>query len=364
MAPAPLRPLLTTARIPLPRPPATNPAELLVRYTVPIVTVHILALLVFVPAFFSWTAVILCVAGVHVFGQTITMGYHRLLAHRSFNTPRWFEHTLVLGALCCLEDSPARWTATHRMHHAHSDEPEDPHSPMVTFLWGHVWWVMLRNRDLHHRTNYDKYARDILRDPFYMWIEKHAWSPLWFYLAQCAIYVAAGFAVALAWTDVTGAALFAASVLVWGVFLRTVIVWHITWSVNSLTHMFGYRNHDTEEHSQNNWLVALVAAGEGWHNNHHADPACCTNQHRWWELDVTYWELRAMSLIGLTSDLSPRREVRAAAAIAAAAARTKAKMIDPAVPTETRVDANAQKASVGASAGAVDVAQPSAVHSS
>jgi hypothetical protein len=106
----------------------------------------------------------------------------------------------------------------------------------------------------------------------------------------------------------------------------------------------------------------LVAAGEGWHNNHHADPACCTNQHRWWELDVTYWELRAMSLIGLTSDLSPRREVRAAAAIAAAAARTKAKLIDPAVQTETRVDANAQRASVGA--GAADVAQPSAVHSS
>ena len=362
MAPAPLRPLLTTARIPLPRPPATNPAELLVRYTVPIITVHILALLVFVPAFFSWTSVILCVAGVHVFGQTITMGYHRLLAHRSFNTPRWFEHTLVLGALCCLEDSPARWTATHRMHHAHSDEAEDPHSPLVTFLWGHVWWVMLRNRDLHHRTNYDKYARDILRDPFYMWIEQHAWSPLWFYLAQCAIYVAAGFTIALAWTDVTGAALFAASVLVWGVFLRTVIVWHITWSVNSLTHMFGYRNHDTEEHSQNNWLVALVAAGEGWHNNHHADPACCTNQHRWWELDVTYWELRAMSLIGLTSDLSPRREVRAAAAIAAAAARTKAKLIDPAAaPAGNRGDSNATKASVGA--GAADAAQGNAVHS-
>jgi hypothetical protein len=105
--------------------------------------------------------------------------------------------------------------------------------------------------------------------------------------------------------------------------------------------MFGYRNHDTEEHSQNNWLVALVAAGEGWHNNHHADPACCTNQHRWWELDVTYWELRAMSLVGLTSDLSPRREVRAAEAIAAATAKTKLKSSNAApvaVPLQVAVD--------------------------
>jgi hypothetical protein len=113
--------------------------------------------------------------------------------------------------------------------------------------------------------------------------------------------------------------------------------------------------------------VALVAAGEGWHNNHHADPACCTNQHRWWELDVTYWELRAMSLIGLTSDLSPRREVRAAQAIAAAAARAKAKLIDPAaVPAGNRGEANEPKMSVSASASAeaAGSAQATAVHSS
>ncbi|MFM9145644.1 MAG: fatty acid desaturase, partial [Phycisphaerales bacterium] len=157
---------------------------MLVRYFVPIVAVHVLCLAALVPAFFSWTAVVLCLAGVHVFGQTITLGYHRLLAHRSFSTPRWFEHLLVVGALCCLEDSPARWIATHRMHHAHSDEREDPHTPMVTFLWGHMWWLLVRNRDLHHRANYERYARDVLRDPFYMWIEKHPWSPLWFYGAQ------------------------------------------------------------------------------------------------------------------------------------------------------------------------------------
>ncbi len=105
-------------------------------------------------------------------------------------------------------------------------------------------------------------------------------------------------------------------VVVWGVLLRTVLVWHITWSVNSLTHLFGYRNHETGEHSQNNWFVAFVAAGEGWHNNHHDDPACCSVQHRWWEFDLTYWEIRALSLIGLTSAIMPRRSVRTAEALA------------------------------------------------
>ena len=118
---------------------------------------------------------------------------------------------------------------------------------------------------------------------------------------------------------------FGLSLFVWGVLVRTVAVWHITWSVNSLTHLFGYRNHETEENSRNNWLVALFAAGEGWHNNHHADPACATVQHRWWELDVTYLEIRAFGLLGLAREITPRREVRAEAAAKAAAAATEAK---------------------------------------
>ena len=298
------------------RPSTTRPSRILLRYCVPILAIHLLALLAFVPALWSWTGVVLCVVGIHVFGQTITMGYHRLLAHRSFATPRWFEHLLVVGAMCCLEDSPARWIATHRMHHAHADEEDDPHSPLVTLLWGHLGWLLIRNQAIHQSGNYHRYARDILGDPFYMWIEKHPLSPFWIYLAQCAIYAGAGFSAALLWTDVAGAALFAASVVAWGVLLRTVLVWHITWSVNSLTHLFGYRNHETGEHSQNNWIVAFVAAGEGWHNNHHADPACCSVQHRWWEFDLTYWEIRALSLIGLTSAIMPRRSVRTAEALA------------------------------------------------
>jgi len=287
----------------------------MLRYLVPIAAVHALALAALVPALFSWTALVACLVGVHVFGQAITIGYHRLLAHRSFSTKRWFEHLLVLGALCCLEDSPARWIATHRMHHAHSDEEEDPHSPLVAFAWGHLWWLLVRNRDLHHRSSYERYARDILADPFYMWVEKRPWSPLWIYAAHAALYAVVAFCAALAWTGPGDAALFAAGVVAWGVFLRTVLVWHITWSVNSLTHMFGYRNHETGENSRNNWLVALFACGEGWHNNHHSDPARCSVSQRWWEVDVSHLEVRALSLVGITWDIVPGREVRRARAI-------------------------------------------------
>ncbi len=292
------------------RPASTRPTLLMLRYMVPVATVHVLALAAVLPQLFSWQAFIVGIAGVHLFGQSITMGYHRLLAHRSFVPRRWVEYTMVILALCSLEDSPARWVATHRKHHAHSDEEHDPHSPLVAFFWGHMGWLFLNNRDLHHRTNYEKFARDILKDPFYMWLEKNAWSPVYFYGAQCVLFWAVPFAVSLFWLAMPQAALLATGYLVWGVFVRTVLVWHITWSVNSFTHLFGYQSHSTGENSRNNWLVALVAAGEGWHNNHHSDPPSCSVQHRWWEFDLTYWELRLLKALGLVVSIVPRREER------------------------------------------------------
>lgn len=295
----------------LERPRSTVPTKVFLRYLVPVIAVHLLVLLAVLPEFFSWTGVIACLAGIHIFGQAITIGYHRLLTHRSFQTPRWLEWTMVTLALCCLQDSPARWVATHRMHHVHSDEEEDPHSPLVAFVWGHMGWLFLRNHDLTHISNYSRYARDMLADPFYFWIERHPIAPLCFYLAQCVPYFGIPLLLSmLMGTAFSQALVFATSVLIWGVFVRTVCVWHITWSVNSLTHMFGYQNHATGENSRNNWLVALIAAGEGWHNNHHHDQACCTLQHRWWEFDLTYWEIRALRLVGLASDLKVRREER------------------------------------------------------
>ncbi|MSQ91092.1 MAG: acyl-CoA desaturase [Phycisphaerales bacterium] len=301
----------STAVAPLKRPSATIPTEVFLRYLLPVILVHLLGLLAVLPFFFSWTGVIVCVLGIHLFGQAITMGYHRLLAHRSFTAPRWFEWTLTGLALCCLQDTPARWVATHRKHHVHSDEDEDPHTPRVAFLWSHLGWLMLRNHDLTHVSNYSRFARDILEDPFYFWLERHPVAPLVIYFGQCALFfgIPCGIA-ALLGTPIAEAVLLGASVVVWGVFARTVLVWHITWSVNSLTHMFGYSSHDTGEHSRNNWFVALVAAGEGWHNNHHHDPSACTVQHRWWEFDLTYWEVRALQAIGVVQSITPLRSER------------------------------------------------------
>lgn len=298
----------------LDRPEATRPTAALWRYVVPVATIHALGLLCLVPALFSWSGVVACLVGVHLFGQAITMGYHRLLTHRSFVVRPWFEHGLVLLAICSFEDTPARWVATHRLHHAHSDHDEDPHSPLVHAFWGHMGWLLVRNRDVHTAHSYETYARDILRDPFYMWLERRTWRLPAIYLAHAALYAVVAFLVAWPIWGLVAAAWFSASMVVWGVFARTLLVWHITWSVNSLTHLFGYRNHDTEENSRNNWFVALVSAGEGWHNNHHHDPKACTVGHRWWELDVTYLEIRLLRRLGIVTSIVPVREARQAAA--------------------------------------------------
>ncbi|MAB72045.1 MAG: hypothetical protein CMJ54_06025 [Planctomycetaceae bacterium] len=293
------------------RPVATRPTTALVRYVVPVAAIHLLGFLCLVPAFFSWTGVVICLIGVHLFGQAITMGYHRLLTHRSFETRLWFEHLLVLLAMCSFEDTPARWVATHRVHHAHSDEQEDPHSPLVSAFWGHMGWLLVFNRALHTAGSYEKYARDVLRDPFYMWLERRSWRIAVIYTIHAILFFVVAFGIGSAIWGVTEGLWFGASIVVWGVIVRTLLVWHITWSVNSLAHLFGYRNHDTNEESRNNWFVALVSAGEGWHNNHHHDPKCCTVSHRWWELDVTHLEVRLLRRLGIVTSIVPRREERA-----------------------------------------------------
>ncbi len=281
------------------------------RYAVPLVSMHILALLALVPWLFSWTGVVLLVVGIYFYGALgINIAYHRLLTHRSFKCPLWFERFLVVVALCCLEDAPGSWVATHRLHHNDSDETPDPHSPLVSFLWSHMGWLMVENRDVRTFSAYERFARDVLRDPFYMQLQRGMLS-IWIYLAHAFVYFAAGLLAGLAMTGQWSSALqFALSILVWGVVLRTVCVWHISWSVNSLAHLFGYRNYETEENSRNNWLVAFLTSGEGWHNNHHADPASASNAHRWYELDPMYWLIRGFGLCGLASDIIVPRHLR------------------------------------------------------
>ena len=289
----------------LPLPAAVNLRRVYWPYVIVLVACHLLALLTVLPWFFSWTGVVLCILGdyfIGVFG--INVCYHRLLTHRGFKCPKWFEHTLAILGVLCVQDTPARWVAIHRRHHQHADEQPDPHSPLVNFLWGHVGWLIFQNADLNLVGSFDRYAKDLMRDPFYRALERNFAYPLIIMASLLALYFG-GFATELALGgSLADAMQFGLSLLVWGGFVRIVLVWHQTWAVNSVTHLWGYRNYQTDESSRNNLFVGIVSNGEGWHNNHHADPRSARHGHRWWEIDTTYLTIRLFAAIGLAHDVA------------------------------------------------------------
>ena len=294
-----------------PVPSPVIPYRLNRTYAITIVLVHILGLLAFVPYLFSWLGVVALIVGIHLFGQGITIGYHRLLTHRSFKSPKWVEHGLAILGICSMEDTPARWVSVHRMHHVHSDEIPDPHSPRVTFWWSHMGWLMFVNRQTYSVGGLERFAKDLLRDPFYMRLETNPFLQFVYILGQVPVYFLLGFVASFAFSpEPADAVQLGLSLVTWGVILRVIAVWHITWSVNSLTHMFGYRNYETGEESRNNWFVAIIASGEGWHNNHHADPASASNQRKWWEVDLIYLVIWAMAKMRLVWDVVPPKHKR------------------------------------------------------
>lgn len=276
-----------------------------------ITTYHLLALLAFLPWFFSWTGVVLMVLGIYVFGTLgINLCYHRLLTHRGFVCPKWLEHTLAILAVCSFQDTPARWVAIHRRHHEHSDEPPDPHSPIVSFLWAHVGWLLVRSPDTQRMQIYSRYAKDLIRDPFYKRLDRPG-VYISILLASWAAFYGVGVLAVLAMGGTLADGVqFGLSLLVWGVFVRTVVVWHITWSVNSVTHMWGYQSYETGEGSRNNVLIGLISNGEGWHNNHHADPRSARHGHQWWEFDVTYLSLKGLEMLGLAHKIAEPAHLR------------------------------------------------------
>ncbi len=251
-------------------------------------TIHLAALTVFLPGTFSWPAV-----GVAVFlhwltvGAGVTLGYHRLITHRSFQVPKWLECVLLFcGILSC--QSPIEWVAKHRMHHRYSDTPEDPHDINKGFWWTHVGWIL-------HKLSCDRfmglYLKDIAHDPVYRFFDR---TMLLWQMALAALLFWLG-----GWPFV-----------VWGIFVRLVAGYHSTWFVNSATHQFGYQPYDSGDRSTNCWWVALVSYGEGWHNNHHAFPRSARHGLRWWEADVTWWMVRSLEAIGLAwkINLAPRAQ--------------------------------------------------------
>ncbi len=285
-------------------PAAVQPIQIAWGYVASVAAVHLLSLLVLVPWLFSWTGVATFLICTPLFGMLgINIGYHRLLTHKGFVCPKWLERTFALLAVCCLQDAPARWVAIHRLHHQHSDKQSDPHSPLVNFLWGYMGWVMVWHREHNNILFFEQYARDILRDPLYLYLErKLMW--LWVYIGHAGVFLMAGLVIGRIsggnW--LTGLQL-GLSLLVWGVFLRTVYQWHLTWSVNAIAHLRGYRNYETEDSSRNHWLMGFLAYGDGWHNNHHADQRAAAHGHRWWEFDTAYCFIRALEFVGLAKNV-------------------------------------------------------------
>jgi fatty-acid desaturase len=276
------------------------------RYAAVVAFYHGIALLAFVPSFFSWTGLWVAVLGIYVFGGLgINVGYHRLLTHRSFSCPKWLEHGFAALGVCCVQDAPARWVAVHRRHHHHTDEHSDPHSPLVNFFWAHMGWLIYENNDLDRMAAYQRYASDVLRDPFYKMLERNI--ALIVVMSWLAFFAAGFLAGVVAGGSLLQALRFGAIMVLWGVFVRTVLVWHITWSVNSLSHFWGYRNYSTSDDSRNNAFVAFLTSGEGWHNNHHADPGAANCSHHWWEFDGIYWVIRGFARLGLASDVVERK---------------------------------------------------------
>jgi sn-1 stearoyl-lipid 9-desaturase len=240
--------------------------------------IHIGALFAFLPGNFSWTAV-----GLLVFlhwvtgGLGITLGWHRLVTHRSFQTPKWLEYFLVFcGTLAC-EGGPIDWVGMHRMHHLHSDQAPDPHDSNKGFWWSHMGWMLY---DVPCRVDIPRFTKDIIDDPVYQFLQK-AFIPL---------------------QVVLGIVLFAIggwSFVVWGIFVRLVAVFHCTWFVNSATHKFGYQTYESGDHSKNCWWVALLTYGEGWHNNHHAYQYSARHGMQWWEIDQTWMTIQLLQALGL-----------------------------------------------------------------
>ena len=249
--------------------------------------IHLLALMAFDLDYFSVSGLVVGIVMYFVAGMVgVTMSYHRLLTHRSFQTYKPVEYFLTFCACQALQSGPIEWVAMHRIHHKESDEEPDPHSPLVNFLWAHAGWLFVSLPDAHTYNEYSRFAKDLHRDKWQRFFDMF-FFPI-YVLTAVAIYFAG---------EVYGG--LGMSWLVWGVFVRTVVLWHCTWAVNSVTHTFGYRNYNTDEESTNNWLVAIFSFGEGWHNNHHADQRSAAHGQRWFEVDITYRLIKIMELFGL-----------------------------------------------------------------
>jgi fatty-acid desaturase len=244
---------------------------------------------------FSWKAIAMAVVLSWLAGSVgIGIGYHRLLTHRGFQTPKWVEYFLTFCGTLALQGGAINWVVTHRIHHAFTDQPGDPHTPRDGRWWSHIGWILHGTAQQHSEQVMLRYAPDLMKDPVHLWLNRLYFVPL----------ILCGFVLL---------ALGGWSALMWGVFFRVTFGLHATWLVNSATHLWGSRRFETTDDSTNNWWVALLTFGEGWHNNHHAFPRAARHGLTWYEIDVNWWGIRALRFLGLAKSIKfvSRQQIRA-----------------------------------------------------
>jgi sn-1 stearoyl-lipid 9-desaturase len=234
---------------------------------------------------FNWPALATAIFLAWVGGSLgIGIGYHRLLTHRGLKTPKWLEYFLATCATLSLQGGPIAWVAMHRIHHAHTEREGDPHSPRDGLWWSHMGW-MLNGASLHREVdNLTRYVTDLAKDRFYVWLSR--WHFMTVVALGAVLYLIGGW-----------------SFVLWGVFARVVFMWHATWFVNSAAHVWGSRRFETRDDSRNNWWVAMISFGEGWHNNHHAHPAAARHGLAWYEIDINWYGIWVLNKLGLAKNV-------------------------------------------------------------
>jgi stearoyl-CoA desaturase (delta-9 desaturase) len=231
--------------------------------------------------FFSWR---ILAATVFLYwlttGLGISMGYHRLHTHRSYKVPILLEYFFAVCGTLTLEGGPITWVAVHRLHHQKSDQPGDPHSPRDGGWWSHMMWLIFCEPNRTRMPRLMRYVPDLAKDRFYVWLNKFFWVPS--VVLGILLYAIGGLPLFL-----------------WGACFRIVFGMHATWLVNSATHMWGRRRFATRDDSRNNWWVALMTFGEGWHNNHHAHPTSARHGLAWYEFDPSWITIKVLKFFGI-----------------------------------------------------------------
>jgi stearoyl-CoA desaturase (delta-9 desaturase) len=251
------------------------------RSSIPFILLHFLPLLAFVTGV-TWRAVTLAVLLYIVRMLAITGGYHRYFAHRTYKLRRVPQFVLAFVGASAAQKGPLWWAAHHRAHHKYSDSERDIHSPKRGFWWSHVGWILC---DKYNKTDTDA-IKDFAKYPELVWLDQHDWVAPW--TLGFASYFIAG------WSG-----------LIIGFFGSTVLLWHGTFSINSLAHVWGRRVYETTDTSRNNAVLAVLTGGEGWHNNHHRYPWAARQGFRWWQIDMTYYVLLLFRGLGVVRDIRP-----------------------------------------------------------